>query len=565
MVMVKPALAYLDVIAAVRGRVDVPVAAYHVSGEYAMIKAAAERGWIDGDAVALEHTDRHQAGRRRPDPHLPGGRGGRDAQWLSHRGGWQPHSDALFARAQRVIPGGVNSPVRAFRSVGGTPYFVARGEGRLRLGRRRQPLPRLRPVLRGVDPRPRPSRRWSRRCGGRPAEGTTFGAPDRARGAAGRGDLRPGRRLRAGPAGQQRDRGDHVGGAAGPRSDRAGPGRRSSPAATTATATGCWPAGAAGWRRWGCPASAGVPKAAVAETVVVPYNVVPEIGDDVACVIVEPVAANMGLVPPRPGFLEGLRAACDRAGALLIFDEVITGFRVGRRGGRAVRGAAGPVVLRQGHRRRAAAGRVRRPPRRHGAAGPARARVPGRHAVGQPAGHRGRAGRAVRSSITAATGSWPPGSADSPPALAAGLRHAARAGAGAGGRAAARACSSGLSRSMDYDGASQSAATGRYPGLMHGLLDGEWRLRPAPTRSFSRAWPTPTPTWPGPWRRSRRPPSSAESTEWLEASCRRPTGGRSAFRRARIRLRRAPGGRWRRRPDRPPRPGRARRGGAGWP
>jgi porphobilinogen synthase len=55
MVMVKPALAYLDVIAAVRARVDVPVAAYHVSGEYAMVKAAAARGWIDGPAVAMEH------------------------------------------------------------------------------------------------------------------------------------------------------------------------------------------------------------------------------------------------------------------------------------------------------------------------------------------------------------------------------------------------------------------------------------------------------------------------------------------------------------------------------
>ena len=54
-VMVKPALAYLDVIAEVRGSVDLPVAAYHVSGEYAMVKAAAERGWIDGPAVALEH------------------------------------------------------------------------------------------------------------------------------------------------------------------------------------------------------------------------------------------------------------------------------------------------------------------------------------------------------------------------------------------------------------------------------------------------------------------------------------------------------------------------------
>jgi porphobilinogen synthase len=56
MVMVKPALAYLDVIAAVRARFDVPVAAYHVSGEYAMVKAASERGWIDGAAVALEHV-----------------------------------------------------------------------------------------------------------------------------------------------------------------------------------------------------------------------------------------------------------------------------------------------------------------------------------------------------------------------------------------------------------------------------------------------------------------------------------------------------------------------------
>jgi porphobilinogen synthase len=55
MVMVKPALAYLDVVAAVAARVEVPVAAYHVSGEYSMVKAAAERGWIDGEAVALEH------------------------------------------------------------------------------------------------------------------------------------------------------------------------------------------------------------------------------------------------------------------------------------------------------------------------------------------------------------------------------------------------------------------------------------------------------------------------------------------------------------------------------
>jgi glutamate-1-semialdehyde 2,1-aminomutase len=82
----------------------------------------------------------------------------------------------------------------------------------------------------------------------------------------------------------------------------------------------------------GLPGSAGVSAGAVADTEVVPYNVVPTLDERVACVIVEAVAANMNLVAPAPGFLEGLRAACDAAGALLIFDEVITGFRLGVEG-----------------------------------------------------------------------------------------------------------------------------------------------------------------------------------------------------------------------------------------
>jgi glutamate-1-semialdehyde 2,1-aminomutase len=70
----------------------------------------------------------------------------------------------------------------------------------------------------------------------------------------------------------------------------------------------------------------------VADTVVQPFNEVPELDDTVAAVILEPVAANMGLIPPDDGFLQALREECDRVGALLIFDEVITGFRVARGG-----------------------------------------------------------------------------------------------------------------------------------------------------------------------------------------------------------------------------------------
>ncbi len=90
--------------------------------------------------------------------------------------------------------------------------------------------------------------------------------------------------------------------------------------------------GGSGVAMLGLPGSVGVSAGAVADTVVVPYNVVPDVDDEVACVIVEPVAANMNLVAPRPDFLAGLRAACDAVGALLIFDEVITGFRLGRGG-----------------------------------------------------------------------------------------------------------------------------------------------------------------------------------------------------------------------------------------
>ena len=87
--------------------------------------------------------------------------------------------------------------------------------------------------------------------------------------------------------------------------------------------------GGSGVADQGLADSAGVTAGAVADTVVAPYNRVPEVGDDVAAVVVEPVAANMGVVAPAEGFLAGVRQACDRVGALLVFDEVITGFRLG--------------------------------------------------------------------------------------------------------------------------------------------------------------------------------------------------------------------------------------------
>jgi glutamate-1-semialdehyde 2,1-aminomutase len=89
----------------------------------------------------------------------------------------------------------------------------------------------------------------------------------------------------------------------------------------------------------GVPATAGVPSAATADTIVAPYNdvdaaarAVERYGEGLACIIVEPVAGNMGVVPPAPGFLEALRELCDASGAVLVFDEVITGFRIARGG-----------------------------------------------------------------------------------------------------------------------------------------------------------------------------------------------------------------------------------------
>ena len=245
-------------------------------------------------------------------------------------------NDELFVRASAVIPGGVNSPVRAFRAVGGTPYFVARADGAHVWdveGRRLIDLVQSYGAIIAGHGHPLVVEAVQRAA----LDGTSFGAPTErevllaeairrrvpscemvrlvssgteatmsavrvARGATGRTTV-------VKFAGNYHGHGDLLLAESG-----------------------------SGVAALGLPGSAGVTESAVQDTRVVPYNVVPTLDERTACVIVEPIAANMGLIPPQPGFLEGLRAECDRVGAVLIFDEVITGFRVARGGAQELLG-----------------------------------------------------------------------------------------------------------------------------------------------------------------------------------------------------------------------------------
>jgi glutamate-1-semialdehyde 2,1-aminomutase len=243
-------------------------------------------------------------------------------------------NQSWFERAQRVIPGGVNSPVRAFRSVGGTPYFVTRGEGAYVWDADgNQYIDYVQSYGASIlgHAHPKVVEAVQRAA----ADGTSFGAPTER-------EVLLAEEICARVAGCELVRLVSSGTEAAMSAIRLA--RGATGRDRVVVFSGCYhghsdsllASGGSGVATLGLPASAGVPKAAVADTLVVPYNVVPEISDDVACVIVEPVAANMGLVPPAPGFLEGLRHACDRVGALLIFDEVITGFRLGYGGAAGV-------------------------------------------------------------------------------------------------------------------------------------------------------------------------------------------------------------------------------------
>ena len=239
-------------------------------------------------------------------------------------------NQSLFDRACEVIPGGVNSPVRAFGAVGGTPYFVDRAEGAhvwdVENTRYIDMVQSYGAVILGhghpvvVDA-----------VSTAAADGTSYGAPTErevllAEEVCAR--VPSVERLRMVSSGTEATM-------SAMRVARGFTGRRKVVKFAGnyhGHSDALLVSGGTAMATLGIPGSAGVTEHAVADTVVAPYNVVPELDEDVACVMVEPVAANMGLIRPVPGFLEGLRDACDQVGALLVFDEVITGFRVGRSG-----------------------------------------------------------------------------------------------------------------------------------------------------------------------------------------------------------------------------------------
>lgn len=245
-------------------------------------------------------------------------------------GAGRPSNAELFERSRNVIPGGVNSSIRAFKAVGGTPYLVARAEGPYVWdveGRRSVDLVQSYGAVILGHAHPAITAAITAAAAG----GTSYGAPTPR-------EMKLAEAIRDRVPSCERVRLMNSGTEATSTAVRLARGftgrdrivifHGNFHGATDALLA----AGGSGVATLGLPGTAGVPASAVANTMVVPYNVVPALDEQVAAVFVEPVAANMGVVAPAEGFLEGLRAECDRVGALLVFDEVITGFRLGRGG-----------------------------------------------------------------------------------------------------------------------------------------------------------------------------------------------------------------------------------------
>lgn len=252
-------------------------------------------------------------------------------------------NDALFERAQRVIPAGVNSPVRAFRSVGGTPRFFVRGEGAYLWdedGRRYiDYVGSWGPAIVG-HAHPAVVAAVQETA----ARGLSFGAPTAL-------EIELAEVLVRRLPSLELVRLVSSGTEATMSALRLARGYTGRP--KIVKFEGCYHGHAdsllvkagSGALTFGQPSSAGVPDAIANETIVLPYNDLSAVerafevdGNAIATVIVEPIAGNMNLVAPAPGFLEGLRRVCDRYGALLIFDEVMTGFRVDARSAQGLYG-----------------------------------------------------------------------------------------------------------------------------------------------------------------------------------------------------------------------------------
>ncbi|SBV97606.1 glutamate-1-semialdehyde aminotransferase (aminomutase) [uncultured delta proteobacterium] len=246
-------------------------------------------------------------------------------------------SQELFARAEKRIPGGVNSPVRACISVGADPFFVASASGsRLTTVDGEEYIDLVQswgPLLLGHA---HPA--VTKAVVDAAAKGSSYGAPceDEVRLAEAVCNAMPHvemvRMVNSGTEATM----------SALRLARAATGRNK-----LIKFEGCYhghgdaflASAGSGVATLSIPGTPGVPEAVVADTLLAPYNDLQKVrelfashGKDIAAVIVEPVAGNMGLVLPAPGFLQGLRDLCDESGALLILDEVITGFRVGYNG-----------------------------------------------------------------------------------------------------------------------------------------------------------------------------------------------------------------------------------------
>ncbi|HEX6331785.1 MAG TPA: glutamate-1-semialdehyde 2,1-aminomutase [Actinomycetota bacterium] len=244
-------------------------------------------------------------------------------------------SERLFGRARRVIPGGVDSPVRAYGTVGGVPHFAVRGEGAYLIdadGNRYVDLIQSWGALLFGHAR----REIVEAATAAATRGTSFGAPTEL-------EVELAERITAAMPAVEMVRLVSSGTEAAMSAIRLA--RGATGRELVLKFEGCYhghsdallAAGAgSGMATFGIPASPGVTDGAARDTLTVPFNDPDGVrtafqghGDRIAAVIVEPVAANMGVVPPGPGFLATLRELCTDHGALLVFDEVITGFRIG--------------------------------------------------------------------------------------------------------------------------------------------------------------------------------------------------------------------------------------------